>query len=48
MSDVFIDSIFVHFAGRELQQTIGIPKVTSCAPLLTDLFLHDHQQEVLQ
>jgi hypothetical protein len=33
-----IDNIFVLFGGR-VQQTIGVPIGTNCAPLLADLFL---------
>ena len=36
-----IDNIFVEFGGRIFQQTIGIPMVATCAPLLADLFEAD-------
>ena len=43
MYDFLIDNIFVLFGGRVLQQTIGIPMDTICAPLLADLFLHAYE-----
>ena len=40
MFKFFIDNIFVVFDGRVLQQTVGIPMSTNCAPFLVDLFLY--------
>ena len=48
MMDFFIDNIFVMFGELLFQQTIDIPKDTNCAPLLTDLFLHAYEADVLQ
>jgi hypothetical protein len=48
MYDFLIDNIFVLFGGRVLQQTIGIPMDTICAPLLADLFLHAYDADFLQ
>jgi hypothetical protein len=36
-----IDNIFAMFGGRVLQQTLGIPTGTNCAPLLADFFLYN-------
>ena len=48
MLEYLIDNIFVVFAGRSLQQIVSIPMGTSCAPLLTDLFLHSHETDFIQ
>jgi hypothetical protein len=48
MSDVLIDNVFVHLVDESFNRQFGIPKVKSCAPLLTDLFLNAHQPEVPQ
>ena len=48
MLDVLIDNILVLFWGPVLQQTIGIPLDTICAPLLADLFLHEYDADFLQ
>ena len=33
-----VDKIFVDFAGKVFQQTVGIPIVTNCAPSQADIF----------
>ena len=43
-----IDNICVSFGGTLLQQVVGIPMVTNCAPLLADLFLYSYEWEFLQ
>jgi hypothetical protein len=43
-----IDNIFVLFGGRVFQQTFGISMGTNCASLLTDLFLHAYEADILQ
>jgi len=48
MINFLIDNIFIEFGGRIFQQTVGIPMVTSCAPLLVDLFLHSYEFEFVQ
>ena len=48
MFNFLIDNIFVLFGGRVLQQVIGIPMDTICAPLLADFFLHDYDADFLQ
>ena len=48
MPKFLIDNIFVVFGGTVLQQTIGIPMGTNCAPLLADLFLYSHEAEFVQ
>jgi hypothetical protein len=34
------DNIFVMFGGRVFQQTVGMPRGSSCVPLLAELFLY--------
>jgi hypothetical protein len=48
MLEFLIDNICVSFGGTLLQQVVGIPMVTNCAPLLTDLFLYSYEWEFLQ
>jgi hypothetical protein len=48
MLEFLIDNIFVMFGGRVLQQTVGIPMSTNCAPLLADLFLYSYEAEFIQ
>ena len=43
-----IDNILVLFGGRVFQQTFGISMGTNCASLLTDLFLHAYDADILQ
>jgi hypothetical protein len=40
--------IFGLFDGRVFQQKICIPMGTNCVPLLSDLFLHAYEADVLQ
>jgi len=35
------------FGGRVCQQTVGIPIDTTCAPLLSDLFLYSYETDVI-
>ena len=37
MLEFLVDNIFVVFAGKVFQQTVGIPMGTNCAPLLVDI-----------
>ena len=48
MLDVLIDNISVLFSGEELQQMVGIPMGTNCAPLLANLFLHAYEADFRQ
>ena len=48
MLEYLIYNIFVEFGDRILQQTIGIPMGTNCAPLLADLFLCSYEAEFIQ
>ena len=48
MLEVLIDNLFVIFGGRVLQQTVGIPMGTNCAPLLADLFLYSYEADFIQ
>jgi hypothetical protein len=43
-----VDNIYVVFGGPVLQQSVGIPMGTNCAPLLTDLFLYSYEAEFVQ
>ena len=48
MLEFLIDNIFVIFGGRFLQQTVGIPQCTNCAPLLAELFLYSYDAYFIQ
>ena len=39
MLEFLVDNIFVVFAGKVFQQTVG----TNCAPLLADVFLYSYE-----
>ena len=45
---LLVDSIFVVFAGKVVQQIIGILMGTNCAPLLADIFLYSYEAESIQ
>ena len=48
MLEFLVDNIFVVFAGKVLQQIIGIPMGTNCDPLLADIFLYSYEVEFIQ
>ena len=48
MLEFLADNIFVVFAGKVFQQTVGIPMGTNCAPLLADIFLYSCKAEFIQ
>ena len=48
MVNFFIDNIYVEFGGQVIQQTIGIPMGTNCAPLLADLFIYSYEAKFIQ
>ena len=48
MLEFLVDNIFVVFAGKVFQQTIGIPMGTNCAPLLADIFLYSYEADFIQ
>ena len=48
MLEFLVDNIFVVFAGKVFQQTVGIPMGTNCAPLLADLFLYSYEADFVQ
>ena len=48
MLEFLIDSIFVPFGGTLLQQVVGIPMGTNCAPLIADLFVYSYESKFLQ
>jgi hypothetical protein len=43
-----IDSIHVMFGGLVLQQTVGIPMGSNCAPLLADLLFYSYEADFIQ
>ena len=45
MLEFLVDNIFVNFAGKVSQQTVGIPMGTNYAPLLADSFLYSYEAE---
>ena len=48
MLEFRVDNIFVVFAGKVFQQTVGIPNGTNCAPLLADIFLYSYEADFIQ
>ena len=48
MLEFLDDNIFVVFAGKVFQQTVGIPMGTNCAPLLADIFLYSYKADFIQ
>ena len=48
MLEFLVDNIFVVFARKVFQQTVGIPMGTNCAPLLADIFLYSYEADFIQ
>ena len=48
MLEFLVENIFVVFAGKVFQQTVGIPMGTNRAPLLADLFLYSYEADFVQ
>ena len=48
MLEIFIDTIFLTFGGRFVQQTVSIPMGTNSAPLLVDLFFYSYEADFIQ
>ena len=48
MLEFLVDDIFVVFAGKVFQQTVGIPIGTNCAPLLVDISLYSYEADFIQ
>ena len=48
MLEFLVDNIFVAFAGKVFQQTVGIPMGTNCVPLLADIFLYSYEADFIQ
>ena len=48
MLEFLVDNIFMVFAGKVFQHTVGIPMGTNCAPLLADIFLYSYEAEFIQ
>jgi hypothetical protein len=43
-----VHNIYEVFGVQVFQQSVGIPMVTNCAPLLADLFLYSYEAEFIQ
>ena len=48
MLEFLVGNIFVVFAGKVFQQTVGIPMGTNCVPLLADIFLYSYEADFIQ
>ena len=48
MLEFLVDNIFGVFAGKVLQQIIGIPMGTNCAPLPADICLYSYEAKFIQ
>jgi hypothetical protein len=48
MLGFLIDNVFAVFGNQIVQQFVGIPMGTNCAPLLADLFLYSYEAEFIQ
>ena len=48
MLEFLVGNIFVVFAGKVFQQTVGIPMGTKWAPLLDDIFLYSYEADFIQ
>ena len=48
MLEFLVDNIFVVFAGKVFQQTVGIPMGTNCAPLHAEIFLYSYEMDFIQ
>ena len=48
MLEFLVDNIFVVFAGKVFQQTVGIPMGTNCAPLIADIILYSYEADFIQ
>ena len=48
MLEFLVDNIFVVFAGKVFQQTVGISMGTNYAPLLADIFLYSYEADFIQ
>ena len=44
----FLDNLFMVFARKVLQHTVGTPMGTNCAHLLADLFLYSYEADFIQ
>jgi hypothetical protein len=47
MLGFLVDNIYVVFRDQVFQQSVGIPMVTNCAPLLVHLF-YSYEAELIQ
>ena len=47
MFEFLVDNMFVVFAGKVFQQTVGIPICTNCARLLAEIFLCSYDAEFI-
>ena len=46
MVEFLVDNIFMVFAGKVVQQIVGITMGTNCAPLLVDIFFYSMKQNL--
>ena len=46
--ELLVDKIFVAFAGKTFQQTVGCPMDINCAHLLAEIFLYSHEAVFIQ
>ena len=42
-----LDNLFIEFNGKIFKQIIGVPMGTSCAPLISDLFLYCYESDFM-
>ena len=43
-----MDNIFIRFGAKLYRQTIGIPMVTNCAPLVANVFLFCYERDFMK
>ena len=48
MLEFLVDTIFMISAGKVVQQIVGIPMGTNCAPLLAKIFPNSREEEFIQ
>ena len=46
--EFLVDNIFMVFAGKVFQQTVGIPMGTNCSHFLADIFLYSYEADFIQ
>jgi len=48
MLEFLIGNIFVMFGLYVFQKTVGISRGANCTPLLAELLLHSHEEDIIQ